>query len=159
MTDRIRKPVLRLGALLALLAVTVLPLPRPAAADTPLYQRLGGAYPIATVVDEFIDRLLANGTLNANPAIDEARRRVPPAGLKYHVTSFMIEATGGPEVYTGRGMQEAHAHLEISETEWRAMAAELRAVLYAFNVPEAEQRELIELVATVKDQVVSAPSK
>ena len=47
-----------------------------------LYERLGGVYSIATVVDDFIERLLVNDTLNANPAIDAARKRVPKAGLK-----------------------------------------------------------------------------
>ena len=159
MLDSIRRTVTPLGIALAFLAVASLAVPRVATADTPLYERLGGAYPIAMVVDEFIDRLLADDTLNANPAIDEARKRVPPAGLKYHVTSFMIQATGGPEVYIGRGMEEAHAHLDITEKEWRAMVAEFRAVLYAFNVPEPEQQELIDLVTMVKEEVVSVPSQ
>ncbi len=58
-----------------------------------LYDRLGGAYPIAVVVDDFIDRLLVNDTLNANPAIKEARGRVPAPGLKFHVTTMVCEAT------------------------------------------------------------------
>lgn len=53
-----------------------------------LYERLGGVYSIATVVDDFIERLLVNATLNANPAISEARARVPKAGLKFHVTAL-----------------------------------------------------------------------
>jgi hemoglobin len=48
---------------------------------TSLYKRLGGAYAIATVVDAFIERLLVNETLNANPAIAAARKKVPKAGL------------------------------------------------------------------------------
>jgi len=51
------------------------------APDTSLYHRLGGAYAIATVVDDFIERLLVNNTLNTNPRINEARARVPKAGL------------------------------------------------------------------------------
>ncbi len=53
-----------------------------AAAGPSLYNRLGGVYAIATVVDDFIERLLVNDTLNANPAIKAARDRVPKAGLK-----------------------------------------------------------------------------
>jgi hypothetical protein len=48
-----------------------------------LYERLGGVYSIATVVDDFIERLLVNDTLNANPAISEARGSRPKAGLKF----------------------------------------------------------------------------
>ena len=54
--------------------------------NTPtLYDRLGGVYAIATVVDDFIDRVMSNPTLNANPAVDEAHHRVSPAGFKYLV--------------------------------------------------------------------------
>lgn len=42
------------------------------------------------------------------------------------MTFFVVQATGGPEVYAGRGMKEAHVHLNITEREWRAMAAEFR---------------------------------
>jgi hypothetical protein len=43
----------------------------------PLYDRLGGVHNIATVVDDFIERLLVNRTLNAKRAINEARAHVP----------------------------------------------------------------------------------
>lgn len=141
----------------ALLALGLLVAPTPAVgqdAEPTLYERLGGVYPIATVVDLFIDFLLANPTLNANPRIDEARRSVPPAGLKHRVTSLVCQATGGPCVYTGRGMDEAHAHLDISEEEWSAMLGDLRRTLDHFEVPEREQRELIAIVESTKDDIV-----
>ncbi len=53
------------------------------ASEKSLYERLGGVYSIATVVDDLIERLLVNDILNANPAINEARHRVPKAGLKF----------------------------------------------------------------------------
>ena len=50
--------------------------------DSPsLYERLGGVYSIATVIDDFIDRIMVDPRLNANPRIDEAHHRVPPAGF------------------------------------------------------------------------------
>ena len=63
-----------------------------AASEQPksLYDRLGGVYSIATVVDDFVERLLVNDTLNANPAISEARARVPKAGLKFQVTALRL---------------------------------------------------------------------
>ena len=53
-----------------------------------LYDRLGGVYSIATVVDDLIDRVMADPRLNANPLVDEAHHRVPPAGFKYLVTDW-----------------------------------------------------------------------
>jgi hemoglobin len=54
-----------------------------------LYDRLGGVYSIATVVDDLIDRVMADLRLNANPLVDEAHHRVPPAGFKYLVTEMV----------------------------------------------------------------------
>ncbi len=41
-----------------------------------LYDRLGGVYNIATVVEDLIDRVMADPRLNANPRVDEAHHRV-----------------------------------------------------------------------------------
>src|SRR5262249_53979207 len=78
-----------------------------------LYERLGGFYSIAAVVDDFIDRVMNNPILNANPAVDEAHHRVSTAGFKYYVTEMVRWATGGPQNYTGRSMLESHKHLKI----------------------------------------------
>jgi hemoglobin len=128
-------------------------------ADKPspsLYDRLGGAYPLAVVVDAFIERLLVNPTLNANPAIDKARQQVPKQGLKFHVTTLVCEATGGPCRYVGRSMKEAHKHLNISEGQWQAMAADFKATLDAFKVPAQEQKELFAIVESTKADIVVA---
>jgi len=107
-----------------------------------LYDRLGGVYAIATVVDDFIERLLVNDVLNANPAIKEARDRVPKAGLKFRVTELVCQVTGGPEKYTGRSMVDSHKHLNITEKEWQAMKDDFKKSLDHFNVPAKEQDEL-----------------
>lgn len=119
-----------------------------------LYERLGGVYSIATVVDDFIERLLVDDVLNANPAIKEARGRVPKAGLKFHVTAMVCEVTGGPCKYTGRGMKEAHEKLNINEGQWNAMVGDFRKTLDKFKVPMNEQDELVGIVATTKKDIV-----
>ena len=123
-----------------------------------LYERLGGAYNIATVVDDFIERLLVNATLNANPAINEARTRVPKAGLKFHVTAMVCEVSGGPCKYTGRAMKESHHHLNISQAEWDAMVVDFKATLNKFKVPQQEQQELITIVGSTKNDIVRSSS-
>jgi hemoglobin len=123
---------------------------------TSLYDRLGGAYAIATVVDDFIERLLVNDTLNANPAIKQARDRVPRAGLKFHVTTLVCQVTGGPCKYVGRDMKTSHAHLNITEKQWDAMVADFQKTLDAFKVPAAEQNELVAIVGGTKPDIVVA---
>jgi hemoglobin len=130
-------------------------------AEKSLYDRLGGSYSIATVVDDFIERLYVNDILNANPAIKEARDRVPKPGLKFSVTALVCQVTGGPQQYTGRSMKEAHKHLNITEKEWKAMLSDFRKTLETFKVPTKEQGELITIVESTKKDIVmaAAPSK
>ncbi len=129
---------------------------KPTPVVKPLYERLGGVYSIATVVDDFIERLLVNNILNANPRIKEARERVPKAGLKFHVTALICQLSGGPQVYTGRNMKNSHALLNISGKEWDAMVADFVACLNHFKVPEKEQSELLALVGPTKTDIVTA---
>src|SRR5262245_5654755 len=118
------------------LMASVIAVPTAAQSATkPLYDRIGGVYSIATLVDDFIERLLVNDTLNANPAIKEARARVPKAGLKFQVTALVCAATGGPCKYTGRPMKESHARLNINEAQWQAMVVDFRKSLDKFKVP------------------------
>lgn len=119
-----------------------------------LYDRLGGMKGIAVVVDDFIDRLVANKTLNRNPAIDAGRKSSPAPYLKFHVAALMCQVTGGPCKYTGKPMKDSHVHLNITEKEWSVMAAEFKKSLVKFKVPEAEQKELFEVVGKTKPDIV-----
>lgn len=119
-----------------------------------LYERLGGVYAIASVVDDFIDRIMDNPRLNANPKVDEAHHRVSRAGFKYLVTEMVCWATGGPQRYTGKTMYDSHAHLNISEEEWQVFLADLQASFDHFKVPPPEQAELFAIVASTKKDIV-----
>ena len=120
-----------------------------------LYDRLGGTYPISAVVDSFIELLLVNDVLNANPAINAARARVPAAGLKFQVTALVCQQTGGPCKYTGRAMKASHVHLNIGEKEWQAMLSDFRRVLNNYKVPAKEQQELITIVESTRKDIVT----
>jgi hemoglobin len=121
-----------------------------------LYERLGGLAPIAVVVSDFIDALVPDEVLNANPAIDAARKRVPAAYLKYHVTALVCQATGGPCAYNGRGMKESHAHLNITEREWDRMVTLFKEVLAKHKVPAKETQELLDIVGSTKAEIVAS---
>jgi hemoglobin len=153
---RVRKTVL--AAVMVCTAATATQTARAQTTPPSLYERLGGAYSIATVVDDFIERLLVNATLNANPAIREARARVPKAGLKFHVTTLVCEVSGGPCKYTGRTMKESHDKLNIGQREWDAMVADFKATLDKFKVPQREQQELITIVESTKNDIVRSSS-
>lgn len=118
-----------------------------------LYDRLGGAHAIATVVDHFSEQTAANEAISENPALREANERVPIAGLKFLRTLFFCEATGGPFTYTGKALAEAHKDLAITGAEFDEVQAELKRSLDHFNVPAAEQTELLELFASQRSTV------
>jgi hemoglobin len=119
-----------------------------------LYERLGGVYSIATVVDDFIDRIMADERLNSNPRVDEAHHRVPPAGFKYLVTEMVCWATGGPQKYTGRTMNDSHKDLGITSGEWGAFLEDFQQTLDKFDVPAAEQGELKAIVESTRADIV-----
>jgi hemoglobin len=101
------------------------------------------------VVDDFIDRIMIDGRLNANPRVDEAHHRVPAAGFKYLVTEM-----GGPQKHTGRSMKDSHQNLNITSAEWEAFLDDLQQTLDKFGVPQAEQAELKAIVASTRDDIV-----
>ena len=121
-----------------------------------LYERLGGAYSIVVVVDDFIDRIMGDSRLNANPRVDEAHHRVSPQGFKYYVTEQVCWAAGGPQTYSGRSMLETHRELGISGEEWDAFMDDFQQTLAKFNVPERECGELDAIIESTKDDIVTS---
>lgn len=119
-----------------------------------LYERLGGIYSIAVVVDDLIDRVMADARLNANPAVNEAHHKVPPAGFKFLVTEMVGWATGGPQQYSGRSMRDSHQALNITPREWEAFMDDLQQSLDKFKVPATEQAELTAIVQSTYGDIV-----
>ena len=103
-----------------------------------------------------LDALVADATINSNPAIDAARKRVPAPYLKFHVTAMVCQVTGGACQYTGRGMKESHAHLNITEKDWDRMVTIFKETLAKHGVPAKETQELLDIVGTTKADIVVA---
>jgi hemoglobin len=128
-----------------------------AAAPT-LYKRLGGYDAIAAVSDDFIGRLASDKSLNRFlVGLSDASK----AHLRQMVVDQLCAATGGPCLYLGRDMKTAHKDFHITEKEWQALLVDFRASLAKFQVPRAEQKELIDIVESTKADMVtaSAPKK
>jgi hemoglobin len=123
--------------------------------EEPLFERLGGVYGIAGAVDDLVDRLYENNTANQNPVTREFHEEQGQPGFKYLVTAWSIEHSGGPEVYPGRDMVEAHEELEVSEIEFDVVRTEIKTTLYQVGVPEQETREFMEIIDKFRDEVVA----
>jgi hemoglobin len=133
--------------------------------ESSLYDRLGGAFAIAAVVDQFSDAIITNpivGQNSENPALREWHTnnlgRLP--GLKFMRTLWVCEISGGPQVYaatqpgsTHFGLEEAHRDLRISPAEFDEVAAELARTLDSFQVPEREKDEVLGAFAAHKAEV------
>ena len=120
-----------------------------------LFERLGGVYGIAGAVDDLVDRLYENETANQNSAVREFHDEFPKPGFKYLVTAWSIEYSGGPAVYPGRGMAEAHEDLEVTELEFDVVRTEIKTTLYQVGVPERELREFMDIIDMFRDEVVA----
>ncbi len=144
---------------------SALPQPAPQALTPPpsvpqpaisLYDRVGGVYSIAAVVDDFTDKLLSDPIITANQKVVAAMGKITKAGLKYRITELVCQVSGGPQKYTGKPMKDAHQNLNISEGEWAATVKILLGTLTKFNVPEKEQNELLVLIGSTKNDIVQA---
>ena len=139
--------------------------------DASLYDRLGGAFAIAAVVDRFSEAIVRNpivGERSANPALREWHTdnlgRLP--GLKFMRTLWVCDIAGGPQQYaatepgsTPLGLEEAHRELKISPAEFDEVAAELARTLEFFKVPEQEKGEVLAAFAAHKDEVTAGYSR
>jgi hemoglobin len=132
-----------------------------------LYERLGGVFAIAAVVDHFSDAVVQNpivGQKSANPALRDWHTnnlgRLP--GLKFMRTLWVCNISGGPFEYaatrpgsTPLGLEEAHRELRISPEEFDEVAAELGRTLDAVKVPQREKDEVLGAFAAHKAEVTT----
>jgi hemoglobin len=139
--------------------------------ESSLYERLGGAFAIAAVIDHFSDAIVKNpivGQTSENSALREwhtnSLARLP--GLKFMRTLWVCNVAGGPQQYAGTkpggaplGLEEAHRELKISPAEFDEVAAELGRTLDFFKVPEREKEEVLAAFAAHKGEVTEGYSE
>jgi hemoglobin len=130
-----------------------------------LYERLGGVFAIAAVIEHFSDAIVKNpivGQQSENPALREWHTkqlgRLP--GLKFMRTLWVCNVAGGPFTYVGTepgatpiGLENAHREFHITPAEFDEVAAELQRTLEAVGVPERETGEVLAAFAAHKGEV------
>jgi hemoglobin len=124
-----------------------------------LYDRVGGIFAIAAVVDRFSDAIIVNPKLNKNPALVEWNRLESAtrlAGLKFMRTLWVASLAGGPFSYTGLPLPTAHKRFSLTEEEFNEVGAEIVRALEFYGVPEAEKNELVNAYMKSRPQVVSS---
>jgi hemoglobin len=123
--------------------------PEPPASQKSLYDRLGGQDAIVQVVEDFV------GNVGADTRINAMFSNVDIARLKEKLVEQICEATGGPCTYTGRDMKSTHAHLGITQADFDALVEDLVKSLDKFQVAQAEQDELLQILGPMKSDIVT----
>ena len=141
------------------------------AQEKTLYERLGGVFAIAAVVDHFSDAVVKNpivGQKSKNPQLRKWHTknlgRLP--GLKFMRTLWVCSVAGGPCKYTPTkpgstelGLEVAHRELKISPQEFDEVAAVLGRSLDFAKVPPREKGEVLAAFAAHKIEVTAGYKK
>jgi len=116
-----------------------------------LYERLGGYDAINAVANDLLPRLQGDPQLGrfwAHRGEDGVKRE------KQLLVDFLCSCAGGPVYYRGRDMALCHRGMRISESDWSAFLGHAAATLAKFRVPDAEQREVVAFVQSLKSDIV-----
>lgn len=125
------------------------------ATEKSLYERIGGYKGVALAVDHLVDKLYVNKTLNMNPAIKLVHDLDERAAFKLILATWVIENTGGPKVYIGRPMDQAHAHLTVTSKEFDIVLLECKQTFYQLGVGQKEIDELMAGLESTREMVVA----
>jgi hemoglobin len=123
-----------------------------------LYERLGGVYAVAAVVDYFSDQLVEKRTIEKNVPIKEwnakkAAYRLP--GLKFLRTLWVCAISGGPFQYTGKALGDAHFDFMLTPSEFDEVSKVLADSLDHFKVPKREKEEVLAAFEAYKPAVTA----
>lgn len=120
-----------------------------AAAETSLYERLGGKPALQAVVGELWNVVAADARINGRFA------HTKPEAFGGQLVDFLCVASGGPCQYKGQDMKKAHTGMKLTEAEFMALAEDTTKALNKFKVPAKEQGEVIGLLASLKGDIVN----
>ncbi|MDQ3439488.1 MAG: group 1 truncated hemoglobin [Planctomycetota bacterium] len=145
------------------------------AAKKSLFARLGGDKGIDAIVDDWINRAMADPRVNwrrvgvRQGGISFRRGRSlewkgdanAVANMKKHIAQFIKVATGapvpttGPAKYEGRDLKTVHGGMRITNAEFDASIGDLKASLDKLGLPTEEQKELLAIVESARPQVAA----
>ncbi len=142
-----RNPIPRFAPVLA--GVALLMLGWPAAAETTLYDDLGGKDGVTAITGGMIDNALADDRIKATfDNINIPRLK----GLLYEQ---FCNLTGGGCEYKRRSMHDAHVGLGLHQSDFNALVEDLEAAMDSRSIPWSTQVRLLAILAPMEPQVVT----
>lgn len=95
-----------------------------------IYDQIGGSPAVKAAVTVFYDRV------TVDPLLSQWFAGVDLDRLKGHQRAFLAAALGGPELFSGRGLDAAHAELKITPEAFDAVVEHLAATLHDLGVAD-----------------------
>jgi len=124
-----------------------------------LYAKCGGVFGVSAFVDRCMDKWMADPQLNANQAVTTWHLKAQRCGFKFLVVQIICNLTGGPQQYTGRPLDEAHKHLNISEAEWACFMDIFNDVCREFGLDADAVDDLNALMISMEMDCVVYPGE
>jgi hemoglobin len=116
-----------------------------------LFNRIGGLPVLTKIVDEFIDEVAAS------PRTKRSFDGIKLKALKESVVAQLCKLTGGPCVYEGESMLNAHKDAKITDSEFDAFVDIFRTTLNK-HLATREKNELLKILAPMKRDIVQSSS-
>lgn len=120
------------------------------AAEVSIFELIGGEPALSAVVDDFYERVLDDPQL----APFFAGASMPK--LKGRQVEFFAAALGGPDVYEGRSMRQAHAGRGIGQADFDKVAVHLTGALAAAGVPAETIAQIAATITPLASEIVSS---
>ena len=114
-----------------------------------LYERMGGESVIRSLANDIADNHLVNPLIKTRFEVVEDMDKV-----KEIVFEFISTGTGGPQIYTGKGMLGAHKGMNISEQEFIAVVDDILLAMDQNNIGEAEKKDMLAIAYSLKDEII-----
>ena len=117
--------------------------------DNSLYSQVGGEAAVRAVVTEFYNRVLSDQALA--PYFRHKQRK----GLEESQVQFFTQALGGPKIYQGPSMADAHKNLHITARNFDRVAVHLKETLESLGVESGHIDTIMNTVAPLKGDIVN----
>ncbi|TDK28440.1 group 1 truncated hemoglobin [Luteimonas aestuarii] len=115
-----------------------------------VYDDLGGQAGIEQLVEDLLVRV------SDDPRIAPLFIGVDIVNLHSRLSEHLCAEAGGPCVYAGKNMVDAHAHVDINAAHFNALVENLVETMEARGVPRSAQNRLLARLAPMQRDVVGA---
>lgn len=112
-----------------------------------LYQQLGERSGIANIVEDLLYLIVEDDRIN------EQFRGVDVRQFHTNLTDQLCELSGGPCTYSGRKMRESHSDMNVTDTQFNALAENLILAMEQNNIATGAQNRLIKKLVPLYPQI------